>query len=337
VTDASGPVTPTHDANGNLTRFKNDTYGWDVRGRLRTLTRRDGQGNVIRSARYSCDLWNRRMVRQVNGTFTDYVYDDDDVVSEGVGDTQTATLHGPVLDEPLARNGLFFTSDQLGSTTLTDGTGTVVQSYAYSPFGEATPANGMVVNPFQFTGWDNEENGLGLYAPEWGRFISEDPIGFEGGLNLYAYVDNNPINDLDPTGTVSQREINEVLDLARQRGWEVLHDPGTSHPTKIRKDGVKIPMPNRHNGDKDRGLLNDIKRRVLKSCSGTQPVPQPARGPVLVRPRVSSVNPLAPPTLDTLHDPVFKAAVTVSTADVVLQAFFEAIKWARYLRYAPVP
>jgi hypothetical protein len=85
-------------------------------------------------------------------------------VSEGIGDSQTATLHGPVLDEPLARNGLFFTPNHLGSTTtLTDGTGTVVQSYAYSPFGETTPANGTIANPFQFTGRENEENGLGLY------------------------------------------------------------------------------------------------------------------------------------------------------------------------------
>jgi hypothetical protein len=39
----------------------------------------------------------------------------------------------------------------------------VVQSYAYSPFGETTPANQTVANPFQFTGRENEENGLGLY------------------------------------------------------------------------------------------------------------------------------------------------------------------------------
>lgn len=38
------------------------------------------------------------------------------------------------------------------------------------------------------------------YDPKIGRFISEDPIGFRGGINFYAYVENNPVNDTDPTG-----------------------------------------------------------------------------------------------------------------------------------------
>jgi YD repeat-containing protein len=67
VADASGTATPTHDTNGNLTAFKNDTYGWDVRGRLRTLTRKDAQGNTILSAIDAYDPWNRRMVKGVNG------------------------------------------------------------------------------------------------------------------------------------------------------------------------------------------------------------------------------------------------------------------------------
>jgi len=62
-------------------------------------------------------------------------------------------------------------------------------------------------NPFMFTGREyDSETGLYFYRaryydPAIGRFISEDPIGFEGGdLNLYAYVRNNPVNFSDPTG-----------------------------------------------------------------------------------------------------------------------------------------
>ena len=38
------------------------------------------------------------------------------------------------------------------------------------------------------------------YDPQIGRFISEDPITFGGGVNFYAYVRNNPIINVDPSG-----------------------------------------------------------------------------------------------------------------------------------------
>jgi RHS repeat-associated protein len=69
--------------------------------------------------------------------------------------------------------------------------------------------------PFQFAGdWGYQsefaaaaEQGTGLqyleqryYDPAIGRFLSPDPIGFLGGLNLYGYADNDPVMNLDPSG-----------------------------------------------------------------------------------------------------------------------------------------
>jgi hypothetical protein len=40
-----------------------------------------------------------------------------------------------------------------------------------------------------------------MYSPNWGRFLQPDPIGYAGGNNLYAYVQNDPLDRIDPFGT----------------------------------------------------------------------------------------------------------------------------------------
>jgi RHS repeat-associated protein len=88
---------------------------------------------------------------------------------------------------------------------LTDSSGTLQTQYTYEPFGSTTVAGTANTNPFQYTGREND--GIGLYyyrarfySPRMQRFISEDPIGFEGGINFYAYTYNNPLNFVDPNG-----------------------------------------------------------------------------------------------------------------------------------------
>jgi RHS repeat-associated protein len=81
----------------------------------------------------------------------------------------------------------------------------------------------------KFTGRElDSESGLYYYRaryydPYLGRFISEDPIGFDGGINFYAYVDNNPLNATDPSGNVIKwldGPIKESIEYLRKLGVE---------------------------------------------------------------------------------------------------------------------
>ncbi len=85
----------------------------------------------------------------------------------------------------------------------------MVNKYAYTPFGRLANEQETFSQPFKFVGRYSimvEPNGLyymraRYFDAETGRFISEDPIGFAGGdLNLYAYVQNNPVLLTDPSG-----------------------------------------------------------------------------------------------------------------------------------------
>jgi RHS repeat-associated protein len=100
---------------------------------------------------------------------------------------------------------LNYLTDALGSPIrLTDKTGVKVVDYTYDPYGNTT-ADATIDNPFQYTGRENDNTGLyyyraRYYSPNQQRFISEDPIGLNGGINVYGYVEGNPINLIDPMG-----------------------------------------------------------------------------------------------------------------------------------------
>jgi RHS repeat-associated protein len=91
---------------------------------------------------------------------------------------------------------------------MTDSIQDIENMYAYTPFGIIADEVQNAPQPFKFVGQHGvmtEDNGFyymraRYYDPEVGRFISEDPIGFEGGINLYAYASNNPILLIDPFG-----------------------------------------------------------------------------------------------------------------------------------------
>lgn len=116
-------------------------------------------------------------------------------------------------NEQLSINN-YYHYDGLGSTRqLTNSTETVVASYTYDAFGNLIASSGSSDNTYGFTGeqFDDSSGLLYLraryYDASIGRFISRDLIGIAGGINLYAYVKNNPINHTDPIGLGDRYDI----------------------------------------------------------------------------------------------------------------------------------
>lgn len=88
-----------------------------------------------------------------------------------------------------------------------------MQQYEYDTFGNmAIATDGNIRLPYAYTGREyDQETGMYFYQtryydPKVGRFVTKDPIGFSGGgVNLYGYVQGNPVNWIDPDGLATYR------------------------------------------------------------------------------------------------------------------------------------
>lgn len=114
-------------------------------------------------------------------------------------------------DEALAelRSGTatYYEQDGIGAvTSLSNSSSTLANTYTYESYGKLTASTGTVTNPFQYTGRElDPETGIYEYRARYydqtvGRFLSEDSIAFNGGLNFYRYVYGNPLILVDPLG-----------------------------------------------------------------------------------------------------------------------------------------
>ncbi len=89
---------------------------------------------------------------------------------------------------------------------VTDSSGSQVNSIAYDSYGRSTLPSGSVVPEFGFTGlYIHQRSGLNLalyrvYCATIGRWVNRDPILENGGVNLYGYVGNSPVDGTDASG-----------------------------------------------------------------------------------------------------------------------------------------
>ena len=208
-----------YNGNGNLVSSNGWTYTYDAQNRL---IRASGPSTT---AAFAYDARNRCVSRTINGITTYYTYDVWNLIEDrSASDAQLAYyIQGATIDEPLSivvsNVAHFYHHDALGSTVrITDGSGQVEESYTYDVFGAVAIKDGTgnplttsaIGNRFMFTGreWLKE---VGLYdyrnraySQDLGRFLQTDPIRFDAGdVNLYRYVGNNPLNSVDPNGTLN--------------------------------------------------------------------------------------------------------------------------------------
>ena len=116
-------------------------------------------------------------------------------------------ITGGMFDQ--SRQGWYsYIKDHVGTIykVYSDNTKQIVDTRAYDTFGNIINRVGTSTGNLGFQGkYYDQESGLyyfynRYYNPANGRFINEDPIGLNGGLNMYGFVENNPVNSIDPFG-----------------------------------------------------------------------------------------------------------------------------------------
>jgi RHS repeat-associated protein len=203
----------TYDANGNtLSDSSGKQYSWDFNNRL-TQAIVPGVGTTT----FRYDPFGRRIQKSGPLGTTNFLYDGPNLLEEvdNSGNVLARYTQDRDIDSPLSEfrgstTSYYQADEALGSiTSLSSGSGALANTYTYDSFGNLTASTGTLTNPFRYTGREfDSETGLYFYRARYfdsaaGRFISEDPIRFGGGVDFYPYVDNSPVNAVDPLGLVA--------------------------------------------------------------------------------------------------------------------------------------
>jgi RHS repeat-associated protein len=214
-------VTYTYDTNGNTLTKTDSTgttsYEYNSNNQLTKVTKPNG--DVIEFA-YNGE--NQRVSKSVNGVVIKYEYDNDLVYAEtdATGNVLTTYVYDdkgmPISMTKGSQIYNFLYNGHGDVVALTDASGAVVSTYDYDVWGNVAAKTGTVDSLFGYAGQfgyvSDKETGLYFlksryYDPEIGRFTTRDRFkGFENrpaSQNQYTYCENDPVNQIDPSGYFS--------------------------------------------------------------------------------------------------------------------------------------
>jgi RHS repeat-associated protein len=229
--------TLSYDLNGNLTSDGDKTYEWDGADRLVAI---NYVGTSNRSE-FSYDGLHRRVkvVEKTGGvaTSTKNLILVGSEVSEERDASNNVTKRYYAQGMQVGSNTNYYARDHLGSIReLTDSSGAIHARYDYDPYGRRTKTTGTSDADFGFTGYYYHQASTlhfalyRAYAADLGRWISRDPILEAGGLNLYGYSVNDPVNRTDPSGLLVQSLL----------GWSATAAVGTGVVLSLGVDALVL-------------------------------------------------------------------------------------------------
>ncbi|MGA1867763.1 MAG: RHS repeat-associated core domain-containing protein [bacterium] len=232
LTDSLRPGNWNYNANNQLIGYNRVSFEYDVNGNTiqkddngvitryfysvedRLVRVEDGFGEVI--ATYYYDSKGKRLKKDVSGSVTYYFYSDEGLIGEYDITGNEIKIYGYTPDstwmtDPLfmkeGSNYYYYQNDYLGTPQMmSDELGNRVWSIVYSVFGGTVTVDSSITNNLRLAGqYYDQETGFNYnwhryYVPEIGRYLTQDPIGIDGGSNFYIYVMNNPQKNIDPTG-----------------------------------------------------------------------------------------------------------------------------------------
>ncbi|WP_421794270.1 RHS repeat-associated core domain-containing protein [Hydrocarboniphaga effusa] len=268
-----GGATVNNDANGSRISYGNRSYSYDSAGRLSAYSLNSQTGSYVYNG------LGQRVKKISNGTVTIFLYDEEgrmlgEYESTGTPRRETVYLENtPVVVFKAQTTPTYYVlADWRGAPRqVNDSLGQAVWVWDPNPFGEGAPDN----NPLNLSStfrydlrypgqYNDSESGLFYnyyrdYDPLTGRYIQADPIGLEGGLNVFSYVAGNPLNAIDPLGL--QRVLPPLPEIIKPSA-EMVKPADAVRPSETVDPALELPgigSPNDPSSPKCMALAQKIQ------------------------------------------------------------------------------